>query len=119
MKTERWKTIPGHPHHQVSNHGRVRRLQEFDRPFYYKLGVLPCGNLKVQFAKDGLPYSYRVSRLVGQAFSRTFKPSLRAVFRDGNPANCRPSNLLWVSIAQVTGHPYSKNPKALRAGGVI
>jgi len=112
---ELWKTIPGFERHEVSNHGRVRRNLILSGHRICKPQFDCNGNLQVQICYRSIKNNFRVARLVGKAFCKDFDPELRPVYKDGNRANCLPSNLRWVPVAQVTGHPYSKNPKTQAA----
>ena len=46
-----------------------------------------------------------VDRLVGEAFCPDYAPHLRAVYKNGNRADVRASNLKWVSVADVSVPP--------------
>ena len=108
---EQWKTIPGFKWHEVSNHGRVRKLIAMREPFYHKLVPDKHGGQTVSLSINKVPEGFRVARLVGQLFCPDFKPNLRPLHLDGNKANCRADNLKWVSVSEVTAHPYSRNPR--------
>ena len=108
---EQWKTIPGFRIHEVSNHGRVRKQRLFKSPFVYKTTKDVNGGISVNLTINRMPGVLRVARLVGQAFCKDFRPDLRPVHLDGNKSNCRADNLKWVSISEITAHPYSRNPK--------
>ena len=108
---ERWKQIPGFPGREVSNLGRVRRMDSLKRPIYYRTYQDAYGHVKLQIRYQNTPNSLRLARLVGAAFCPSFKPELRQVYKDGDKTNCAASNLKWVSQSKVTGSPYSRNPK--------
>lgn len=116
---EEWRKIPGFEWREVSNRGRVRKLVAMKRPVYYKLVPDMTGHLTFQFTHKGMPHKMRVARLVGDAFCPDFSPERRAVYLDGDRSNCRADNLKWTSVSEITAHPYSRNPKRYRAGGVI
>ncbi len=104
---ELWKTTSISKRHEISNLGRVRMIRKGAAPIYRKISIGAKGKLRVQIDSD----QCQVARLVGEAFCKSFKPELRPVYRDGNSLNCCASNLKWVSQSQVTGAPYSRNPK--------
>jgi len=70
-----------------------------------------------------IPNSVRIARLVGAAFCPDFRADLLPKHINGDKTDCRAKNLLWVPRREVTGNPYSINPKprteALRAGEAI
>lgn len=107
MKKE-WKIIPSLPSYEVNHLGQVR--QRF-RKDILKTFLDAEGSLTVNTRQDGCPASRRVARLVGEVFNHGFHPDKRPTYRDGNRANCTPTNLKWVSQSKVTGHPFSRNPK--------
>jgi hypothetical protein len=113
---EQWKTIPGFKWHEVSNHGRVRVRYNGRKPEPRKTYQAANGHRAVCFYIKGVPYVYRVSRLVGELFCGDYQSSLYPLFLDGNPSNCRADNLKWVPRSIVSKPPYSK---ALRAGEKI
>lgn len=118
MSTEKWKPIKGFHNKFVSNHGRVRWLRPLDRTVYYRTYPTATGALSLQIKEDGIPHNLRLSRLVGEAFCSDFHPSLVTAYKDGDKSNCAASNLRWVRRAEITGHPFSRNPRpaeALRA----
>lgn len=104
-----WKTVPSIPNVQVTIDGRVR-VDGKDRKTTW---VENTRALVLTLEINGYGTMVRVVRLVGEAWSRTFKPTLSPVFRDGNRRNVRPSNIRWVSRSKVAGIPYSKTPKTL------
>lgn len=91
---ERWKPIPLHPEYEVSDHGRVRKLQW---PRHYVMTThLVSGGLSVVLRNNGDPTTKRVSRLVGKAFCRDYSDDLYPFYWNGYRTDCHYSNLLWV-----------------------
>ena len=100
---ELWREIPAHPGYEVSNKGRVRNM---------KTGrvLRACrnnanGNLMLGLTDRGRNGTERttcyVARLVGAAWCPDFRPELSPVYVNGDRADCRPSNLRWVTSAEV------------------
>lgn len=105
---EVWRRIPSLPKYEASTEGRIREFRG--------KRVLPTypdayGSLIVNTCYCGVQSTKRVARLVGEAWSRAFKPHLRPIHRDGNRSNCAPTNLKWVPVSQVSRPPHSRNPK--------
>ena len=97
---EEWRSIPGFPHYEVSNLGRVRSL---DRP-YHPGRVLKqqCvnwteerGYRQVVLRENYRTHTMKVHRLVAMAFlpNRSDYPQVRHL--DGNPENNWVGNLAW------------------------
>ena len=103
-----WKSVPSLPDVEVTKLGQVR-VRGKNR----KAHPSPEGSLSLTINTKGYNSTVRVVRLVGEAWSKKYHPSLRPVYRDGNRNNVRPSNIRWVRPTFVTGHPYTKNPKPL------
>jgi hypothetical protein len=61
--------------------------------------------MQVHIVKPRYPTSAMVARLVAEVFCPDFHPKLRPTYLDGDPTNCRPHNLQWVPVAQVTVAP--------------
>ena len=108
--SEKWKKIEGFDYYEVSNLGNVRKLLPFGRT-HQRTVSMDRGHNVIQIKQDGICHSLRISRLVGAAFCKDFKQEFRPIFKDGNKANCQALNLKWVPVSQVTGIPYSRNPK--------
>lgn len=101
--TERWKTVPGYAPYQVSNLGNVRNGR--------KRALTPClcsGGMTVTVCIDGVKSGFRLARVVGQLFCKSYREHLYPKYRDGDLKNCSAKNLRWVPRREVTGVPYSK-----------
>lgn len=103
---ECWKNIASLPGYQISNLGRLRSGN-----LIRKVSKDYTGSLTVTVKKGDYTTNVRIARLVGEAFCRRYDPSLRPIYRNGDRSDCRPRNLKWVPPSQVTGNPYSKNPR--------
>lgn len=100
--TERWKTaIPGY---EVSNLGHVRRTSTRR---VLKPQKDAYGSLQIQMKGE----TFRVARLVGEAFCPAFREHLIPDFKNGDKHDCRASNLLWKTRSEMSVHPYTRNPK--------
>lgn len=103
---ERWLPVSGYEGlYEVSDFGNVRSL---DRLSAYKDGrsslrkgrILKAqkdnlGRLQVRLSKDGVGKTFRVHRLVLEAFDRPRPEGLIACHWDDNPENNRLENLRW------------------------
>jgi hypothetical protein len=105
---EAWRVVPSIPKYEASTLGRIRVRATRK---ILSINTDTNGILMVNTNYRGASASRRVCRLVGEAWSRCFKPELRTFYRDGNRSNCQPSNLKWVPQSKVTGAPFSRNPK--------
>ena len=105
---QKWRNVPSCSNYQVNKLGQVRNKSTGQ---VLAIHSDSKGHLVVNIKIDGYGTSRRVSRLVGEVFCQSYSPDLFPSYRNGNPNDCSPSNLLWVARQQVTGHPYSRNPK--------
>jgi NUMOD4 motif len=103
---ERWKPIPNHETYEISNLGNVRNKRGRLLNLYFT-----AGGLFLTICEQNARTTLRVSRLVGQAFSRGWRDGLVATYRDGDRRNCSVGNLKFVPRSRVTGKPYSVNPR--------
>lgn len=99
---EIWKDIEGYVgFYQVSNLGRIRRLEHADKVGHvYKERIVKCGNggrgyLRVHLSRDGTAKWHLAHRIVASAFIP--KPDGCDVVNhmDNNPSNNCVSNLEW------------------------
>lgn len=79
------------PGHEVSSKGRVR---EGRRIITSRLDA--TGTHVINAKSRGSYSTYRVARLVAEAFCRGYEPGKRVTFLDGDHTNYTPSNLKWV-----------------------
>jgi NUMOD4 motif len=106
MRTERWKSIEGHPDYYISSSGRIRNkhgriLKTF----------LISGGLSVAVCENNEKTTLRIAREVGRAFCRRFREGLVPRYVDGDRTNCTTGNIRWVLRSKITGVPYSVNPR--------
>jgi len=97
---EIWKSVPGYPDYEVSNHGRVRRCKAAGRwaaGHVLRPGEAHSGHLHVILtAPDRRARKEFVHRLVAKAFigPPPFDGAM-VLHHDDRPANNRPRNLYW------------------------
>ena len=112
MPKELWKPVPGLPGREISNLGRLRH-----GPRIYRTGCYGTNGRSATVKINSVPTNVRIARLVGAAFCDDYQPDRLPVHRNKDKGDCRAINLQWVPRSQVTGIPYSRNPRqALRAG---
>ncbi len=109
MKKETWKPVPGFVPYEVSDLGNIRRGPT-GRNLKRQKSACGIGHMLTVSIK-GEKTTLRVARIVGAAFCPDFDPELVPTFRNGNTNDYRAKNLKWVSRSEVTGVPYSVNPK--------
>lgn len=106
---EEWRPVPGwEGWHEVSNHGRVRRLRRkigrgvkvFDSPAIQHQGLV--AGYSVVHLTPGIngKGKKRVSRLVLMAFDRSPRRGEQAAHWDGDPSNNRLENLRWATAKE-------------------
>lgn len=103
--SEKWKPIEGWPFYEVSNHGRVRsltRVIEFrdGRSMEYRGKVITGaiddkGYRHVNLSLENKVSTFRVHRLVLEAFVGPCPPGHETRHLDSDPTNNRRSNLAW------------------------
>jgi hypothetical protein len=92
---ERWRTVPRFAgRYDVSDLGRVRtRPSQFARGRLVRRAFGAAGQPVVELGESIL---VRVADLVAEVFlSRPAEGDLVLRYKDGDPRNCRASNLLW------------------------
>ena len=94
---EIWKEISGFENYQVSSFGRVKSLgnNKKRKEKILKQNDDGDGYLHVKFCKDGKEQSFRVHRLVAQAFIPNPNNFPQVNHKDENKANNRVENLEW------------------------
>lgn len=87
---ERWKTIGEVASYEVSDQGRIRRI---DTGHVKQLTRHPAGHFVVNLSDQGRSRVRSVHNLVASAFHRTRKSHEVVLFIDGNRSNCCAANL--------------------------
>ena len=107
---EIWKTIEDYPNYMVSNMGRIKRLN-YNRTGKEKIMKLRAdkgGYLLVNFYKDKKQTTYKVHRLVAEAFLQNpeNKPEIGHIntIRTDN----RVENLRWATSKENRNNPLTK-----------
>lgn len=100
-----WRSIPGHPHYEVSDCGRVRSLDRVQMYSFrgrlvarkHRGKILQAGTMERghQFVVLGRKKGFCVHVLVLLAFVGPPQPGQECCHYDDNPANNRLSNLRW------------------------
>lgn len=100
MKIQKWKTIKGYPHHEVSNYGNVRswkngRHGKRDYPKQLKKYIRPDGYFTVNLSENGEQKTTIIHHIVLETFTgeRPFKYD--ACHNDGDKNNNHLDNLRW------------------------
>lgn len=83
---EEWVSAIGHPCYEVSNLGRLRRVQTGC------IRATPLSDRYVRLRLDGR--TVKLHRLVLESFT-TPEPTLNALHKDGNTTNNQLNNLYW------------------------
>ena len=99
---EIWKDIEGYiGFYQVSNYGRIKRLEHTDKAGHtYKERIVKCGDggrgyLRVHLSRDGIAKWHQVHRIVAKAFVPQKENCDIVNHLDNNPSNNRYDNLEW------------------------
>ena len=102
---EQWRDIPGHPGHQVSNHGRVRSLDRTITRSDGQARRLKGRAMRATLNQHGYPFVdlrnqgkrrvRKVHSLVAEAFIGPRPDSMDVCHNDGNPANNHVDNLRY------------------------
>lgn len=110
---EEWRDIIGYEGlYQVSNLGRVKRLDGIDsRGRLWKGRILKSmstiwGYLWVPLCKDGVRKQHRIHRLVAEHFIPNVENKSQVNHIDGNKKNNTVENLEWTTHSENTKHAY-------------
>lgn len=101
MSVELWRSVPIAAlaeSHEVSNHGRVRRLiasKNGHPPGILRPRKCHAGHLRFSIQQDGEKYEMFAHRLVLLAFEGPCPAGMEGCHNDGNPANNHIGNLRW------------------------
>ena len=100
VEEEFWRLAAGLARYEVSNLGRLRdKLTK--KPIKPRADAY--GHLVFSAQCRDYVTTKRVARVVGESFGqlREGNQKLRVSYKDGNPGNCRPENLEWITTAAV------------------
>ena len=110
MSEEVWKPVVGYEgHYEVSNIGRVRCVKAFKKskmtaPRVLKHHVDKQGRLEICLTRPCKRKTYKISRLVLEAFVCPRPHGLHGAHLNGNPADNRVENLAWVPHIENMAH---------------
>ena len=90
------RVIQRHPDYCVTEDGVVYRIM-CEGMYSTLIPDISTGYARVEL--DGK--KEYISRLVLEAFSPTDDKTLKAFYIDGNPMNCKLSNLIWLSPSDI------------------
>lgn len=115
MEQEIWKDIEGYEgKYQVSNFGNVRSLMYHNAKGIKRISLLKpatdaCGYFRCALSKNNILTTYKVHRLVAQAFipNPNNYPQINHI--DGNKKNNNVENLEWCTNSMNQVHAYSHN----------
>jgi len=112
---EQWKEIKGFTNYQISNYGRVKRVERTiinkrGRFMYMKEHILKPetthnGYLRVGLHLNGKVYHKRIATLVAQAFLGDKPDGMEIDHSDGNKQNNIVENLRYVTHIQNINNP--------------
>ena len=119
IQIEEWKDIFGYEgYYQISNFGRVKRLQRMKNSNWGK-GIIShvfpekilcidysIGYSRVKLTKESFKKAYLVHRIVAEHFIDNIEKKLFVNHIDGNKINNNFINLEWVSAKENTEHAY-------------
>lgn len=96
MEVEEWKDIKGYEGlYQVSNLGRVRSIGYGKERILSSSNICHYGYIKVNLYKEGKKNTFKVHRLVAQAFIPNPNNLPEVNHKDENKLNNHVSNLEW------------------------
>ena len=126
MEQEIWKDIEGYEgKYQVSNCGNVRSLMYHNAKGIKRISLLKpatdaCGYFRCALSKNNILKTYKVHRLVAQAFIPNPNNYPQINHLDGNKKNNNAGNLEWCTISMNQIHAYSHNlNQGVRGKGTI
>lgn len=103
---EEWKQIDGYPNYMISSSGRVMSLNYMGKGKARILNPTTKGRyLKVGLRNDDGYKTFRVHRLVAEAFVEKQDGKDFVDHIDGNRGNCVAENLRWTTPAENSANP--------------
>lgn len=119
---EEWKPVEGFEGlYEVSNHGNVRRIFRYGRPWIglCKPKITKDGYYESTLVKDGKPKSIRTHRIVAKAFCENPENKLEVNHIDGNKLNNRADNLEWCTSSENQKHAYRLGLQKVSGGAIL
>lgn len=123
---EIWKPIKGYEgYYEVSNLGRVKALKRTVNKgkchrtweeHYLKYAPDKCGYIRLALAKDGINKTFKVHRLVADAFIDNPDNKEEVNHIDGDRQNNRVENLEWCTRSENIIHAYKNGLIKLKTG---
>lgn len=98
---EIWRPVPGHPRHEASSLGRIRRIRG---PKIVNAQLVGSGYLRVYMSKSS-PRAL-AHRVVAEAFLGPCQEGQQVNHIDGVKTNNAPANLEYVTISENLRHSY-------------
>ena len=95
--------------YQISNHGRVKSLQRKNVGKIMSLTKCPKGYLHITLPKNNSKKTFRISRLVAQAFIKNPKKKPCVNHKDAVKANNFVTNLEWCTYSENNKHAWANN----------
>ena len=104
MKNEEWRDVVGYEGlYQVSDQGRVKSFK-WNKERFLKPSMDKDGYLLVTLCAGGKPKTFKVHRLVCQAFHKNPENKLCVNHIDENKTNNAASNLEWSTYEENNNH---------------
>ena len=105
---EEWKVIDGYDDYYVSNLGRIKSLKG-KNPRILKQNFNAHGYLQVSLSKNNIRKTYRVNRLVANAFISNPNNLPQVNHINCDKTDNRVENLEWCSISHNTKHAFDND----------
>ena len=112
---ENWKDIDGYQNlYQVSNLGRVRRIDNYQIKILN--GTLNKGYVRFNLSKNGVSKLHFAHRLVLYAFGSNPENKTTINHKNGNKADNRLDNLEWATHQENNSHAYKTGLNTNKGG---